>query len=377
MEPSYVDAEVVREARQIEDSVWVDAPSTQAHRMTIDVPAMTVLKIIAILFGVYIVMQIWGLLTLLGVSVMLAAALSPYLALLERHGLSRAWALTVLGFSIVGVLAVIVVLLVPGLIEQTRNLIDHGDQYAASLQKILAQHGIHQKLVRAWHTVPQRLHGLNSALIDAVFTIFDSAVALATVVFVTIYLLSDQERLKGFFVGMFPAQRRPHMLAILAELRRQVGGYVRGQMITSALAAVFSFVVLLAAGVPNPLTLAAYVGLADLVPMFGGLLGMVPAVLIALTISPLRAVIVLVGFVLYQNLENHVIVPRVYSKTMRVSSLVALVALLIGARLLGVLGMLIALPLVAALPVMLDFVGVHLNVGPGPTATSDPVDDLA
>jgi predicted PurR-regulated permease PerM len=206
---------------------------------------------------------------------------------------------------------------------------------------------------------------------------FDSMVAMATVLVVTIYLLSDQERIKAFFVGLFPQDRRPAMLALLAELRRQVGGYVRGQLITSTLAGAFSFAVLTAAQVPNQLTLAIYVAIADLVPMFGQMLGMIPAVLIALTISPVKAIIVLAGFILYQQVENHFIGPRVYASTMRVSSLVALVALLIGAKLLGMLGMLVSLPIVAGIPVMLDFVGIHLNVGERPAPEPDAAKDVS
>lgn len=376
MNPTYVDPELVQEARQIEDSVTLDLPQGSARTLTIDVPARTVLKILGILFGVYVLTQVWGLLTLLAVAVMLAAALSPYLALLERRGLNRPIALTVLAVSVLAILGAIVALVVPGLVVQTRDLFANGDRYARDLQTILAQHGLRVNLVSAWATVPQKLHSMNAALMDALVTLFDSAVALGTIAVVTLYLLSDQERLKTFFVGMFPEKRRAHVLTILAELRRQVGGYVRGQGITSALAMLFSFVVLVLAGVPNPLTLSVYVGLADLVPMFGGILGMVPAVLIALTISPIRAIAVFVGFLVYQNIENHLIVPRVYSKTMRVSSLVALVALLIGARLLGILGMIIALPLVAALPVVLDYFGIHLHVSEEPIATKDATDDI-
>ena len=111
--------------------------------------------------------------------------------------------------------------------------------------------------------------------------------------------------------------------------------------------------------------------------MFGQMLGMIPAVLIALTIGPVTAVIVLVGFVLYQQIENHFIAPRVYASTMRISSLVALVALLIGAKLLGMLGMLVSLPVVAGIPVILDFFGVHLNVGERPEPEPDAAEDVS
>jgi predicted PurR-regulated permease PerM len=343
----------------------------------VDIPALTVVKVLAILFAAYALTEVWPLITLLLVAAMLAAALSPYLALLERQGLRRPWSLTVVALTLIAGFVALFSLVLPDLIAQTQDLFAHSDDYVRSLQRVLAQHGVHQDLLVLWHSLPKRVSGMSSTLVSMVLAITDSAIALGTVLFVTLYLLSDHERLKAFFVGMFPADRRTEVLQILAELRRQVGGYVRGQLITSALAMVFSFAVLTLAQVPHALALAVFVGLADLIPMFGQALGTLPSVLMGLTISPIKAIIVLVGFILYQNLENHVIVPRVYANTMNVSSLVALVGLLVGARLLGMLGMLIALPIIAALPVILDFAGIHLKTDRmQPAASADAAKDL-
>lgn len=371
-----VDEELVREARRIDDTVELDLPQSPGHKIVIDVPALTVVKILAVLFAAYLLVQVWPLILFLLLSAMLASALAPFLALIERAGLPRPAALTVLACTLVLGLAALLALIIPPLVFQTRDLFAHSDGYIARLQTELAHHGVHAHLLRAWHDVPKHLATLNPALMDAVFAIFDSAVAIATVLFLTLYILSDQDRLRRFFVGLFPIQRRLQVLEILAELRRQVGGYVRGQLITSLLAGIFSFVVMTLAGVPTPISLAAFVAITDLIPMFGNLIGTIPPVLIALTISPVRGLIVLAGFILYQNLENHLIVPRVYANTMSVSSLVALVGILMGAKLLGFLGMLIALPLVAATPVILDFVGVHLKIGEQPQPEADAEKDL-
>src|SRR5579884_370081 len=339
------------EASQIQDSVKVDLDTRPVQRITVDIQVRTLLKILAVLFAVYLVTRLWSLIVLVGIAVMLSAALSPYLGWLERRGLSRAWALTAVTISLFVTLVALLVLIVPGLVTQTRDLLHQSNHYIAELQ---------------------------SLLVRLALTVFDSAIALVTIVVLTLYLLVDQDRIRLFFVGMFPTERRVGVLRILAELRRQVGGYVRGQLITSGLAVVFSALVMFAAGVPHFLTLAMFVGIADFIPMFGGLIGTVPAVLIALTISPIRAVIVLGGFLCYQQLENHVIVPRVYANTLKVSPLVALVGLLLGAKLLGILGMLIALPLVAALPVMLEFSGIRLpTIGDPPPASPHAADDIA
>jgi predicted PurR-regulated permease PerM len=187
--------------------------------------------------------------------------------------------------------------------------------------------------------VPSLLSKQTGVLVNVAVSLFYSALAMVTIVIVTMYLPVDQERIKTFFVGMFPEDRRVGVLRILAELRRQIGGYVRGQIISSVLAATFAGLILFTLGIPHYLTLAAFVFLADFVPMFGQTIGTIPPVLVALTISPVKVVIVLVLFILYQQLENHTIVPRVYANTLKISPLVALVALLLGAKLLGILGM--------------------------------------
>ncbi|HZT97043.1 MAG TPA: AI-2E family transporter [Chloroflexota bacterium] len=372
-----LDPELEHEAKQIEDSVRVELDRTPVQRVAIDIQVVTLLKVLAVLFAVYLVTRIWSLILLVGISVMLSAALSPYLAWLERRRLRRGYALTLVILSLLLTLAALVALIVPGLVTQTRELLHQSNHYVAELQALLSRHGLHLQLRKSLKSLPHLIEGQDKLFIDVARTIVTSVIALVTIVVLTLYLLVDQERIKSFFVGMFPSERRAGVLGILAELRRQVGGYVRGQLITSGLATLFAGLIMFLAGVPHYLTLAVFVGLADFIPMFGGLIGTVPAALIALTISPIRAVVVVVGFIAYQQLENHIIVPRVYANTLRVSPLVALVGLLLGAKLLGILGMLVALPLVAALPVILDFGGVKLpTIGTPRSASPDAADDI-
>ncbi len=374
-----VDADLARQAKQIEDSVTVDLPPEppQHQRVTVDIRAITVIKVLAILFGVLVLTRIWEVITWLAVATMLAAALAPYLAWLERRGMPRGLALTIVFVSLVAIVLGLVALIVPGLVAQTRSLAHESGTYATEIQNMLAQHNIHVPIKSSLKNLPQLITTQSGTLVGLAVSLFYSAVAMVTIVIVTMYLLIDQERIKTFFVGMFPQDRRAGVLRVLSEMRRQVGGYVRGQIISSFLAATFAGVILFALGIPHYLTLAAFVFLADFVPMFGQTIGTIPPVLIALTISPVKALIVLVLFVLYQQLENHVIVPKVYANTLELSPLVALMALLLGAKLLGIVGMLLSLPLVAALPVILDFAGIHIHAAAGELrAEPDAAKDL-
>jgi predicted PurR-regulated permease PerM len=178
-----------------------------------------------------------------------------------------------------------------------------------------------------------------------------------TVAVLTIYLLIDGPRVGMGLMQLLPRTERLPARQMLAEIAEQVGGYMRGQFITSALAGLFAFGLLLVFRVPEPLALAFLMAVADAIPMVGPLLATVPAVLMALTRGGPTALAVGIGYVLYLQFESHLLVPRIYGKTMKLSPSVIVIAILIGATLMGILGALLALPVAAAVPVVLRFVG--------------------
>jgi predicted PurR-regulated permease PerM len=177
-----------------------------------------------------------------------------------------------------------------------------------------------------------------------------------TVAVLTIYLLIDGPQVGTGLLRLFPRSERLPARQMAAEIAAQVGGYMRGQLLTSLLAGLFSLILLMALHVPEPLALAFLMAVADAVPMVGPLLGTVPAVLMALTRGAPTALAVGIGYILYHQLESHVLVPRIYGNTMKLSPSVIVIAILIGATLMGILGALLALPVAAAVPVILRFV---------------------
>jgi predicted PurR-regulated permease PerM len=146
---------------------------------------------------------------------------------------------------------------------------------------------------------------------------------------------------------------------------------MRGQLITSALAGLFAYVLLGAFGVPEPLALAFLMAVTDAIPMVGPLIGTVPAVLMALTQGVPVALIVLAAYIAYHQIESHVLVPKIYGTTMSLSPSVIVIAILIGATLMGVLGALLALPVAAAVPVVLRHVEEWRERAEGPE-TAEP-----
>jgi predicted PurR-regulated permease PerM len=193
-----------------------------------------------------------------------------------------------------------------------------------------------------------------------------------TAIFLAVYLLIDRDRMRGGLFALVPRRHHVRLSRIMLGLEVIVGGYVRGQALTSVLMGVFTFVVLLIAGVPNATALAVFAGLADVLPYVGGLLACGPAVLAALPHGITGAIAVLVALVIYQEFESRFIVPRVYGNVLRLPSAVVIVALLIGGKLLGILGALLALPIAAAIRLIIEEIRFEL---PG-EKREDPVSIL-
>jgi predicted PurR-regulated permease PerM len=147
---------------------------------------------------------------------------------------------------------------------------------------------------------------------------------------------------------------------ILQNLEAIVGGYMRGQIITSAALGVFTYLLLVFLNVPNALSLGLFATLADVIPFIGGLLASAPAVLSALSRGLPVGIVVLVALFVYQEVENRVLVPWVYGRALRLSPTTLVLALFAGGTLLGMLGTLLALPIAAGLQMMLEELRVDM-----------------
>ena len=174
------------------------------------------------------------------------------------------------------------------------------------------------------------------------------------------YLLADRERMLGYLYALLPRRYHVRTARVLLDMETAVGGYVRGQALTSALIAAYVFAVLSLAGTPNALALAVVAALADLVPFVGGVLVLLPTVLATLALGPGPAAAVGVAILLYLWFESQVLVPHVYGHTLRLSPVAVAVALLVGGTLLGIVGALLALPLAAGVRVLIEDLRIDL-----------------
>jgi predicted PurR-regulated permease PerM len=178
--------------------------------------------------------------------------------------------------------------------------------------------------------------------------------ATVTIVFMTLFMLLEGPTWVGRIVGVFPETQQPRVQRVLGDVYRTVGGYVSGNLLISVIAGVSSGILLWIVGVPYAAALGLLVALLDLIPLAGATIAAIILVLVAIAASGVtEAVIVAIFFVVYQQLENHILQPLVYGRTVQLSPLAVLVSVLIGAQIAGVLGALAAIPVAGTVQVLL------------------------
>lgn len=341
----------------------------------IELSVRNLLTIAGVLAGLWLLAKVWPVLLLAGIGLLIAAALMPYVDWLWRRTHNRSLAVVIVILSVLLAFAMVLLIIVPPLVDQTRNLWKQAPELQARAANFAEEREWYdlRDRIRAFEPggiVSERLVSTSRAVLGAVFSMM-SVLLLAT------YFLLDARRLKQFMYFCTPRSSRRHIRELLPALQRVVGGYIRGQAITSASIFTFSFILLTVLRVPDALALSAIAAIADLIPLVGVYILITPMTLVAFSVSTTTGFVVAGAMVLYQQFEDRLLVPRVYGSTLRLPTIAVVLALLIGAQLLGLVGALLALPVAAAIRVTVEyFAGLRTESAKVSAGDASPDDEL-
>lgn len=325
----------------------------EGQDLQLRIPFATMLKVAFFLLLAIVVIKLWPVVIMFFVAALIAAVMTPMARWLESHGVRRALVVTLISLILLGILLLVFLVLIPAISHQVVEL----SKELPNLEKqIVARFPFARPLVAELQsaerpTAPQMRDWMTTGLAAGRYAL-EGITALIFILVLAVYLLIEGETAAEWLISFAPKKQRGRF----ERLKRELGGvmlaYMRGQLITCILCGVWAYGVLLVLGVPGALPLAAIAFVLDLVPVVGTIAMTVPAVLLALTVSPLRALLVLVAYLFYHFAESYFIVPRVYGKQMRLSTLTVLLAIAVGGTLQGIAGAILILPLVAAYPIV-------------------------
>ena len=298
-------------------------------------------------------------LLLILIAAFVAIGLDPAVRFLIGRGMRRSYAVAVIALAFLGVVAGFVAAAVPPLVREAGQLSKKGPGY---LQELNDKHSLLGRLNLQYH-VADRLKAqasgggaLNAAggVLHAGTIVLSVTFEVVIVLVLIVYFLADLTKIKNAVYRLAPQHRRPRVGLLGDEVISRVGGYVLGNVLTSMVAIIGNYVVLLALHVPYALVLSILVGILDLVPLVGSSIGGAIVALVALaTVSGTAALITVIYHVIYRLFEDYLLNPRVLRKTVDVSPVVTVIAVLIGGALLGITGALIAVPAAAAVQLIL------------------------
>ena len=297
------------------------------------------------------------------VSAFLAVALNPAVGALQRRGIRRRGAAAAVVYVLMlAIIAGLGALLIPTLVNQVNDLVDAAPGYVQDLTHGRGPLGF---LETKYHVVERvqdavrgngsgRLTGGATAALDVTRSVITFVAGVVTILFMTFFMLLEGEAWKDRFIALLPAKAQPRAQHMASEIARTIGGYVSGNLFISVIAGFSVTIVLLVAGVPFALALGLLVAILDLIPLAGATLGAIIVTLVALTHSLTAALIVLAFFIVYQQLENHLLQPIVYGRTVQLSPLAILVSVLVGAEVAGVIGALGAIPVAGTIQIVIS-----------------------
>ncbi len=325
--------------------------------LRIEIPARTILRILLILAALWILAQVWVALFEVFLGILIALALIPVVGRLERRGMTRNAAVAVVVGGSIAALALVISLVVPRAVADARDFWDNLPEYVANGLSWLEgpQPDAYNRAVEWAERQKEGGTGnfdVRGYLDTGASVLTGLANALVVFVIATYVLLDRDYRIIRWAVRDLSESTQRRVWRSIPAVTQVVSGYILGQGLICICFGVFSFIVLTVLGVPSALILALIALFADAIPMIGIIIATVPAVVLALTQSTTAGLIVLVSFIAYQQFENYILSPRIFGRTLQISPLAILIAILIGQEVFGILGIILALPIAASIPAL-------------------------
>lgn len=327
----------------------------ESKRQIIDISWWSIVKVLLVIASVWLLWLIRNVIVLVFFVVVIVAALSPVVDRWSKR-LHRGLAVAVIYLLIILVFTLIGFAIIPPLASEIQDLAlslpSLFDQLSSFIGTSLGENS--NLSSQFLSSVSNALSSLGSSLLETTRSVIDGIVAVFTVLVLSFYLLLEEHGGRKLVTRLLPIANREQVATILQKIGLKMGSWLRGQLTLALLVGVIDFIILSLISIPFALTLGVWAAVTELIPYIGPVLGAIPAVIVAFTISPLKGFIVLIAYVLVQQLEANFLVPKIMGKAVGLSPVVIIFAILIGAKLAGFLGVVLAVPAAATISVLIE-----------------------
>ncbi|MBU1131339.1 AI-2E family transporter [Patescibacteria group bacterium] len=338
------------------------------NSQTINISTTTILKLLLIFLIIVFLYLIKEVIASIFISLVLASAFDPWVDWFQKRKIPRGVAIIIIYLLLFAIISTTIVLIVPPITKEIGQIaknfpyyydkVIHGINYF----KGVAPARLETELQQGIDSLSSSLPGAITNIFSTVFGFFGGIISFFLVLVITFYFTVEEEGLKSFIRAVSPSKIQPYINQLMFRIQRKMGLWLRGQLILSLIIFALVFIGLSILGVQYALLLALIAGLLEVIPFLGPTLAAIPAVFFGFLQSPLTGIFVIALYIIIQQLENHIIVPKVMGKTVGLNPLVVIVVILVGAKLGGVVGALLSVPVATGVSVFLsDFFEKKIN----------------
>ena len=320
---------------------------------TINISVSTIFRTILILLALVFLYLIRDILMIVFISVVIAAAINAPVSWLQRHKTPRLLGVIFIYLILFLLIGLIITLIFPPLSEQIRQLAvvfpELTGKIGLSIQQWWGEYNAQGNLQEFFGNISDKLAQAASSVFETTVSFFGGLFSAIIILVISFYLSVQEKGAKKFLISLTPDEHKTYVSGLVERIEGKIGGWFRGQLLLMLIIGCLVFIGLYFLGIKYALILALVAAVLEIVPYIGPILAAIPAVILAFIQSPFLALLVILLYIVIQQLENYVITPQVMKKTVGLNPVVIIIVMLIGAKLAGVLGLILAVPLAAAI----------------------------
>jgi len=295
------------------------------------------------------IVQLRDIITSLFISYIIMASLLPFVRFFKRKGLPQIISVLIPYLTTILILFILIFPLIPFALQQVQSLLANLPNFVDKAGRTLGFSIDANQIQSAVTSVATNL-GKNAFAVTT--AVFGGVFSILTILIVAFYLLLYHDKLKRTIADFFPRKDRDEIFDVLSQVDDKLGRWFRGQLTLCLVIGVMTFIALTILGLPYALPLAVMAGILEAIPTLGPTLSAVPAVIVALTVSPSLALLVVLTYIIIQTLENNLIVPKIMQHAVGLNPVLIILGVMVGANLMGVIGALLSIPFFSFLIVL-------------------------
>lgn len=327
----------------------------------INLSTWSLLKVVLFILALVFLWFVRDILGILFVALLLASLISPFADAFAKFKIPRGLAVLIIYIVLFSVSATALLLIIPPVIEQVQQLIinfsaAYGDLASSfdKLQAVSAEYGFAENVKTSIETLQEQFGSSITNIFATISGFFGGVAAFVIILVLAFYMVVEEDSARRFVKSLAPAEYQPFLAQLFTKMQNKIGSWLRGQIILGLVVGTAVYIGLSILGVRYALVLGILSALFEIIPYAGPLLATIPGIIIGFAISPIKGIMVLILYIVIQQIENNILVPKIMQRVTGLNPIVSIVALLIGIKLGGMVGAILAIPVATMASVVLE-----------------------